>query len=128
VARRFPYETTSAFAKRGLALPDPGSVTPAPVAPKVDAGAASASTTSEFGDIGAELERALTSAPHASNWELVSARESRTGHPIGVLGPQVGYYDPQILMEMDVHGPGSDARGATFPGVSRYVLLRHGPE
>src|SRR6478672_12054132 len=64
--------------------------------------------------------------PHASNWELVSARESQTGHPIGVLGPQVGYYDPQILMEMDVHGPGIDARGATFPGVNLYVLLGHG--
>jgi len=64
--------------------------------------------------------------PHASNWELVSARESQTGHPIGVLGPQVGYYDPQILMEMDVHGPGIDARGATFPGVNLYVQLGHG--
>jgi acyl-homoserine lactone acylase PvdQ len=61
-------------------------------------------------------------APHAlagsaaSNWELVSARESRTGHPLGVLGPQVGYYNPQILMEEELHGPGLDARGATFPG------------
>jgi acyl-homoserine lactone acylase PvdQ len=126
VAHRFPYETMSAFAKRGLALPDPGSVSPAPVAPKVNAGARAASTAGEFGDIGAELKRALTSTPHASNWELVSARESRTGHPIGVLGPQVGYFDPQILMEMDVHGPGIDARGATFPGVSLYVLLGHG--
>ena len=38
----------------------------------------------------------------------------------------MGYYDPQILMEMDVHGPGIDARGATFPGVNLYVLLGHG--
>ena len=124
VAKRFPYETTSAFAKRGLALPDPGSVKPAPVAPPVHA-AGSARANSEFGDIGAELMQALH-MPHASNWELVSARESKTGHPIGVLGPQVGYYDPQILMEMDIHGPGIDARGATFPGVNLYVLLGHG--
>ena len=41
-------------------------------------------------------------------------------------GPQVGYYQPQILMEMDLHGPGIDARGATFPGVGLYVLLGHG--
>ncbi len=27
---------------------------------------------------------------------------------------------------MDVHGPGIDARGATFPGVNLYVLLGHG--
>ncbi len=125
VGKRFPYETRSAFAKRGLALPDPGSVHPAPVAPPVDESATSESAPSEFGDIGAELMQALH-MPHASNWELISARESKTGHPIGVLGPQVGYYDPQILMEMDVHGPGIDARGATFPGVNLFVLLGHG--
>ena len=124
VSRRFPYETTSAFAKRGLALPDPGSVHPAPVAAPVPADESSAAE-GEFANVGAQLMQALQ-VPHASNWELVSARESRTGHPIGVLGPQVGYYDPQILMEMDVHGPGIDARGATFPGVNLYVLLGHG--
>jgi acyl-homoserine lactone acylase PvdQ len=124
VSARFPYETGSAFAKRGLALPDRGSVRPAPVAPPVPE-KASASAQGEFGDIGAQLMQDLH-MPHASNWELISARESDTGHPIGVLGPQVGYYDPQILMEMDVHGPGIDARGATFPGVNLYVLLGHG--
>jgi acyl-homoserine lactone acylase PvdQ len=124
VSARFPYETGSAFAKRGLALPDPGSARPDPVAPPVDA-SASAAAQGEFANVGAELMKDLH-FPHASNWELVSARESRTGHPIGVLGPQVGYYDPQILMEMDVHGPGIDARGATFPGVNLYVLLGHG--
>jgi acyl-homoserine lactone acylase PvdQ len=124
VSQRFPYETTSPFAKRGLALPDPGSVHPAPVAPPVEADASS-SAQGEFANVGAELTQALH-VPHASNWELISARESRTGHPIGVLGPQVGYYDPQILMEMDVHGPGIEARGATFPGVNLYVLLGHG--
>jgi len=126
VKKRFPYETTSAFAKRGLALPDPGSVHPAPVAPPVKQ-SESVSAQGEFGNVGAELMRDLH-MPHASNWELVSARESKTGHPIGVLGPQVGYYDPQILMEMDVHGPGIDARGATFPGVNLYVLLGHGDD
>ena len=124
VSRRFPYMTTSPFAERGLALPDPGTVEPAPVnskgAPPPGAG------ESEFGSIGAQLMQALRNPGHASNWELVSARESATGHPVGVLGPQVGYYQPQILMEMDIHGPGIDARGATFPGVGLYVLLGHG--
>jgi acyl-homoserine lactone acylase PvdQ len=126
VAQRFPYETTSAFAKRGLALPDRGTVEPAPVNGKDEPPSPPTGGTSEFGHIGAELMEALRSPGHASNWELVSAQESDTGHPIGVLGPQVGYYQPQILMEMDVHGPGIDARGATFPGVGLYVLLGHG--
>ena len=29
-------------------------------------------------------------------------------------------------MDVDVHGPGIDARGATFAGISLYVLLGHG--
>jgi len=128
--RRFPYETTSAFAKRGLAMPDPGSVTAAPVAPPpaktAAANTAGSSSQYDFGHVGADLRRAFRAPGHASNWELISARESKTGHPIGVLGPQVGYYQPQVLMEEDLHGPGIDARGATFPGVGLYVLLGHG--
>jgi hypothetical protein len=42
------------------------------------------------------------------------------------MGPQVGYYLPEILMEEDLHGPGIDARGAAFPGVNLYVELGHG--
>jgi acyl-homoserine lactone acylase PvdQ len=124
LGRRFPYETTSSFAKRGLAIPDPGSLTDSSVAPPVeDRQTSSGGSYSNFGE---QLLRAIHRGIHASNWELVSARESVTGHPIGVLGPQVGYYLPQVLMEVDLHGPGVDARGATFPGVGLYVLLGHG--
>ena len=100
-------------------MPDSGSVSFTPVASS--AGAAAASD----GSVGARLLRSLK-GPHASNWELISARHSRTGHPIGVLGPQVGYYVPEILMEEELHGPGFDARGATFPGVNLMVQLGHG--
>ena len=88
-----------------------------PVAPPI---------ASDTRSVGAQIRRALTLHPHASNWELISARESATGHPIGVLGPQVGYYEPQILMEEDLHGPHFDARGASFPGVNLMVQLGHG--
>ncbi|TMM13247.1 MAG: penicillin acylase family protein, partial [Actinobacteria bacterium] len=132
LGQRFPYETASAFSKRGLALPDPGSLRFTPVAPPVSTSSASAASAQSLrvnvpndGSIGSGLLRALAN-PHASNWELVSARHSRTGHPIGVLGPQVGYYDPEILMEEDLHGPHFDARGATFPGVNLMVQLGHG--
>ena len=32
-----------------------------------------------------------------------------------MIGPQVGYYVPEILMEQDLHGAGLDARGARSP-------------
>ncbi len=122
ISRRFPYETRSAFAKGGLALPDPGSVRATRTASASTAGGSGRG----LGGVGAELRKMLASAGHASNWELVSAKHSADGHPIAVMGPQVGYYVPQILMEEDLHGPGIDARGAAFPGVNLYVELGHG--
>ncbi|MCW2990890.1 MAG: Penicillin amidase [Solirubrobacterales bacterium] len=119
--KRFPYETTSAFAKRGLAIPDPGSVQDVAYGPAI---APAASETR--GALGAELLRTFGEHPLASNWEMVSARESATGHPIGVLGPQVGYYIPQVLIEEELHGPHFDARGTAFPGVNLMVQLGHG--
>ncbi len=137
VAAAFPYETTSPFARSGLALPDPGSVTFTPVGPPIAQSASAARAQSAAahpltlasiphdGSIGSGLLRAALSQSD-SNWELVAARHSADGHPLAVMGPQVGYYRPQILMEEDVHGPGIDARGAAFPGVNLYVELGHG--
>src|SRR3954454_7190695 len=121
--KRFPYETEPAFSKRGLALPDPGSVTLTPPVPPADASAA-ASAAKTQNTIGAQISRALDG--HASNWLLLPKRASRTGHPLAVIGPQVGYYVPEILMEEELHGPGFDARGAAFPGVNLMVQLGHG--
>lgn len=122
IAKKFPYETRSAFASKGLALPDKNTVrfTSTTAAASASAGAGNPES------LGARLQKAIQSAGHASNWELVSAKKSATGHPIAVMGPQVGYFVPQILMEEDLHGPGIDARGASFAGVNLYVQLGHG--
>src|SRR5436190_1200400 len=64
----------------------------------------------------------------ASNALLISARRSATHHPLFVAGPQVGYTFPEILLELDLHGGGIDARGASFPGLSFYVLLGRGKD
>jgi acyl-homoserine lactone acylase PvdQ len=127
LGRRFPYETTSPFAPRGLALPDPGSLSvPSRGALTGAARDSAGADGGRFAGLGATLMQALRGPGHASNWELVAARHSATGHPLAVMGPQVGYFVPQILMEEDLHGPGIDARGAAFPGVNLYVELGHG--
>jgi acyl-homoserine lactone acylase PvdQ len=64
----------------------------------------------------------------ASNALLVAGRRSATHHPLFVAGPQVGYTFPEILLELDLHGGGIDARGASFPGLSFYVLLGRGKD
>ncbi|MEA2305448.1 MAG: hypothetical protein QOH43_2728 [Solirubrobacteraceae bacterium] len=59
----------------------------------------------------------------ASNFLVVGANRSATGEPMAVMGPQLGYYDPQIVVEADLHGPGINAQGALTPGGSPYVLI-----
>ena len=120
--RRFPYRVEPRRLRRGgRALPDSGSVRMTEVAPQAEGGAASASSS------GADLSGLLGGLPGAgSNALLVSARESESGKPLAVMGPQTAYFAPQLLMEVDVHGPGIEARGATFAGISLYVLLGRG--
>ena len=118
--KRFPYQAQPKKVRKGsVALPDRGSVKRS----KALAGAsgAQASTSS-----GGPLDGLLAFPAANSNALLVSARESASGKPIAVMGPQTGYFSPQILMEIDIHGPGIDARGASFPGVNLYVQLGRG--
>src|SRR5204863_8996489 len=41
-----------------------------------------------------------------------------------VLGPQVSYFAPQILMQEDLHSPSYAAEGASFPGTGFVELGR----
>jgi acyl-homoserine lactone acylase PvdQ len=59
-----------------------------------------------------------------SNALVVNADHSVDGHPIAVFGPQVSYYAPQILSQLDLHSPNFDAEGASFPGTGIVELGR----
>ncbi|MBV9606332.1 MAG: penicillin acylase family protein, partial [Solirubrobacterales bacterium] len=133
----FPYQTLpmpSQAVLKTLAMPDPGSVSYAnPVAagavPAGQSGSATAGSkarpateTSSLGQSLLAFGRGMSSAL------LVSGADSASGHPLAVMGPQVSYFSPEILMEEDIHGPGIDARGAAFPGTNLYVQLGHGQD
>ncbi len=65
--------------------------------------------------------------PHLeSNAVLVDAARSGTDQALAVMGPQVGYYTPEVLLEYELHGPGIDVSGVSFPGASPYPLIGHG--
>src|SRR5436309_1456340 len=65
--------------------------------------------------------------PHAmSNALLVAGAHTKTGKPVAVMGPQTGYFMPQLLVEKDVHGPDIDARGVAFAGTDLIVQLGRG--
>jgi acyl-homoserine lactone acylase PvdQ len=63
----------------------------------------------------------------ASNELMVPGNHSSTGHPILVGGPQISYFFPGLVLEMDMHAPHLHWRGATsapFPG---YLLIGRTP-
>ena len=143
----FNYQTLPKPAKavaRTIALPDYGSVQfvnhvvggapPAGSGPPVSLarhgrGSARATRIGDALGSSANAGPGLLAFPGSmSNALLVSARDSASGHPLAVMGPQVSYFSPQILMEEDIHGPGIDAAGTAFPGVNLYVELGHGPD
>ena len=59
---------------------------------------------------------------------MATGRRSTSGRPLMVGGPQIGYFYPGLMLEMDLKGPGWQARGATaapFPG---YMLIGRGED
>ena len=57
-------------------------------------GSAEASASGSGGELPAGMLEPLLQRDDASNALLVSARESKSGHPVAVMGPQVGYWSP----------------------------------
>ena len=106
IPNAFPYETAPKGATPGSPLPDPGSQ--------------SSSTRTA-------AVAALATRRKASNALLVGASRSATGHPFAVMGPQLGYYYPEIMMQADIHGGGIDASGA-LPPVQPYILIGRGKD
>jgi acyl-homoserine lactone acylase PvdQ len=61
----------------------------------------------------------------ASNFIIAGAKHSADGHPLAVMGPQLGYFYPEIVMQGDLHGGGIDARGIIAP-IAPYVFIGRG--
>jgi acyl-homoserine lactone acylase PvdQ len=63
----------------------------------------------------------------ASNFLVVSAAATKGKHPVAVMGPQLGYFYPEIVMQAQLHGPGIDAEGIIAP-ISPYVFIGRGTD
>lgn len=59
----------------------------------------------------------------ASNWLTVAPEGSLNGTSLAVMGPQLGYYYPEIVMQVHLKGPGIEAQGAAVPGLAMYLLI-----
>jgi len=108
VPGRFPYLRIPKRAT-GSAVVDPGSLEPVDVAPNARPLRAEASD-------------------QASNVLMIGKERSATGRPIMVGGPQIRYFYPGFVWEVDMHAGDLQWRGSTsapFPG---YLLIGRGPD
>ena len=129
----FPSDSTGTVNPTSEAMIDPGSL----VARNAETGAtepigagtttAAARATKSLPTWAQSLATEGLHLPHLeSNAVLVDGAHSGTGHALAVMGPQVGYYTPEVLLEYELHAPGIDVSGVSFPGASPYPLIGHG--
>jgi acyl-homoserine lactone acylase PvdQ len=132
---RFPSDNPGRVNPRSEALIDPGSlarrdaVTGGPVSSKASR-AATALRAAQAGRLPAWARTLALNGLHLphleSNAVLVDGRRTGTGQALAVMGPQVGYYTPEVFLEYELHAPGIDVSGVSFPGASPYPLIGHG--
>jgi acyl-homoserine lactone acylase PvdQ len=121
VSTSFPYQLPAAVDSSKVAVTESATLTGGPT----DTTANCSLTPPSLPAL--SIIQGLLSLPsHMSNALLVDAAHSADGHPIAVMGPQVSYYTPQILMAEDLHAPDFDAEGVSFPGTNFLVELGRG--
>lgn len=73
--------------------------------------------------IPAPMAAAAPARRRASNFLVTAPSRSASGNSLAVMGPQLGYYYPEIVQQLDLHGPGINAQGVGVPGLSLYLLI-----
>ncbi len=102
--KSFPYDQEPTGPTPGALVVEPGTQSPAAV----------------------QSAQALTASRRkASNFLVVGSGDTASGHPLAVMGPQLGYYYPEIVFQADMHAPGLDAAGVVAP-ISPYVFIGRG--
>ncbi|MEW2085372.1 penicillin acylase family protein [Streptomyces sp. NPDC005283] len=134
----FPYANKPAN-PRGTALPDAGSLVPEQLVHD-RTGAAGSDAKSPLRvpenlrpaqgmyDHGVVAPGSIGGGRGMSNALVVSGRNTASGNPIAVFGPQTGYFAPQLMMLQEIQGPGISARGVSFAGIGMYVQMGRGQD
>jgi hypothetical protein len=121
IKRFFNYPVLTGGAPIGSVVIDPGSIESVdPRQPPAAAAAARASAD----EAGAIVDAAA--APpgrQASNFQVVAPFRSATHNSLATMGPQLGYFYPEIVQQIDLHGPGIKAQGVAVPGLAMYILI-----
>ena len=103
IKRWFPYRPLTGGKVRGSVVIDPDSIQ------SVDPRQPNAAPAPE--------------RQHASNFLVTSPKRSATGNSLAAMGPQLGYYYPEIVQQIHLDGPGIKAQGIAVPGLAMYMLI-----
>jgi acyl-homoserine lactone acylase PvdQ len=122
IEERFDYGTFTGGDVTGSVVIDAGSLVS--LDPRANAatpqGIAASTTTSSSAVYGAAIgPRTRT----ASNWLTIDPDVSVNATTLAVMGPQLGYYYPEIVQQIHLSGPGIEAQGAAVPGLAMYLLI-----
>ena len=109
----------------------PTDATPAPSAPVVATATAAPGAdapigpalTIPSGDAPTYAAAGPVPSKQASNFLVVDPRRSAAGDTVAVMGPQLGYYYPEIVEQVHLTGPGIDAQGVGVPAAMMYILI-----
>ncbi len=120
ITRHYDYGPLTGGPVRGSVEIDANSVVP------LDPRATPAATVDPTGVIVDASE--APPGRQASNFLVVDPTRSASRDTLAVMGPQLGYYYPEIVEQMDIHGPGYQAQGAAVPGLAMYILIGRTPD
>jgi len=142
LTRRFDYPVLTGGSVSGSVGIDEGSIVSldprAPTAPAAPTSAASTTTApTTVRAVGATTAASTSTdgAPptypaagpvprkEASNFLVVDPKRSATGDTLAVMGPQLGYYYPEIVEQIHLSGPGIEAQGIGVPAAMMYLLI-----
>ncbi|HET6685255.1 MAG TPA: penicillin acylase family protein [Jiangellaceae bacterium] len=120
--RRFNYGPRTGGRVTGSVVVDPGSIQS--LDPRQPGPAAPSPSASSAGRLDATYPAAgPVPSREASNFLVVDPRRSATGNTLAVMGPQLGYFYPEIVQQIHLSGPGIEAQGVAVPAAAMYILI-----
>jgi acyl-homoserine lactone acylase PvdQ len=123
IRRRFNYGPRTGGRVTGSVVVDPGSIQSLdPRQPALTPSAPSSSSSAGSLD-GTYPAAGAVPSREASNFLLVDPKRSATGNTLAVMGPQLGYFYPEIVQQIHLSGPGIEAQGIAVPAAAMYILI-----
>ncbi|HYN34417.1 MAG TPA: penicillin acylase family protein [Ilumatobacteraceae bacterium] len=123
IEERFEYGTFTGGDVTGSVVIDAGSIVsldPRPAGPTPDG---IRSTSVDRGAAGVYGEATGQVKRTASNWLTIDPSASVNNTTLAVMGPQLGFFYPEIVQQIHLSGPGIEAQGAAVPGLAMYLLI-----